>query len=287
MTEMQVRQDVSVSVQLAASVLLGEKFLDAADEKFLRFIEEDPDRWGRLMLYAWSMISDAGGAPGAPGSNGAATSAVRPAVPARETAPPAPVTATAAASAEPAAPVPTPAPVQAAAPASPPAAAPVTPAAVKEAEPTPAPASALAPAPAPTSAPAPTPAPTLATKPAPTAPAAAPTTPPAPPEKAGIDFFDPEDEETAPAVHRPASVEEVKARLIELVAEVSGYPPEIFEDHLDLEVDLGIDSIKQVQTLARLREEYGLEMDEGFLMKDYSTIGKIAEYIAQRLESET
>ncbi|KOU33416.1 acyl carrier protein [Streptomyces sp. WM6368] len=102
-----------------------------------------------------------------------------------------------------------------------------------------------------------------------------------------VDFFDPDEEEAPGPDRRHASVEEVKARLVELVAEVSGYPPEVFEDHLDLEVDLGIDSIKQVETLGRVREEYGLPMDEDFVMRDYATIGKMADYIVGRLASET
>ncbi|WP_405443865.1 phosphopantetheine-binding protein [Streptomyces avidinii] len=104
---------------------------------------------------------------------------------------------------------------------------------------------------------------------------------------ATVDFFDPDEEEGPGPERRKASVEEVKARLVELVAEVSGYPPEVFEDHLDLEVDLGIDSIKQVETLGRVREEYGLPMDEDFVMRDYATIGKMADYIVGRLATET
>ncbi|MEV6578652.1 phosphopantetheine-binding protein [Streptomyces sp. NPDC051582] len=130
---------------------------------------------------------------------------------------------------------------------------------------------------------------------APTASAAPPARPDPEPRAvrgpaATVDFFDPEEEEgqgPARAEPRRVSVEEVKARLVELVAEVSGYPPEVFEDHLDLEVDLGIDSIKQVETLGRVREEYGLPMDEDFVMRDYATIGKMADYIVGRLAKET
>ncbi|MER5802830.1 acyl carrier protein [Streptomyces mirabilis] len=102
-----------------------------------------------------------------------------------------------------------------------------------------------------------------------------------------LDFFDPDEEDESEPVRRTVTVEEVKARLVDLIAEVSGYPADVFEDHLDLEVDLGIDSIKQVETLVKVREEYGLPMDEDFLMRDYATIGKMADYIVGRLEKET
>nr|BBG91915.1 type I PKS [Streptomyces sp.] len=261
MTEMQLRQEVSIPVQLAASVLFGDEFLEAADERFLRFIQEDPARWGRLMLATWSTIADAGISP-AP-REPARDRPTQAAPPARSASPAptaAPTEAPAEAPAVPAAPQPT----AAAGPTQPPAHVGTDP------EDT---------APAATAAPA-------GTLPRPIAEPATPT--PGAPAHAGgsIDFFDPDEDESAPVGTRPASVEEIKARLVELVAEVSGYPPEIFEDHLDLEVDLGIDSIKQVQTLAKLREEYGLPMDDDFLMKDYATIGKIADYIAARLEAE-
>ncbi|MEU3371814.1 phosphopantetheine-binding protein [Streptomyces sp. NPDC006660] len=126
-------------------------------------------------------------------------------------------------------------------------------------------------------------------------PAAAPPAPraqaPAAPAPAGtlkpLDFFDPDEEDESGPVRRTATADEVKARLVELIAEVSGYPADVFEDHLDLEVDLGIDSIKQVETLVKVREEYGLAMDEDFLMRDYATVGKMAGYIVGRLEKET
>ena len=94
-------------------------------------------------------------------------------------------------------------------------------------------------------------------------------------------FFDPDDEAPRPTKGAP-TLEEVKAKLVEFVAEVSGYPPQIFDEDLDLEVDLGIDSIKQVQTLGRVREHYGLAMDEGFMIRDYATIKKLADYIVSR-----
>ncbi|MFD8982996.1 acyl carrier protein [Streptomyces sp. NPDC059564] len=103
---------------------------------------------------------------------------------------------------------------------------------------------------------------------------------------AAVDFFDPDEHEAPAPASAGASAAEIRARLVELVSEVSGYPPEVFEDHLDLEVDLGIDSIKQVETLGRVREEYGLPMDEDFVMRDYATIGKMADYIAGRLATE-
>ena len=60
---------------------------------------------------------------------------------------------------------------------------------------------------------------------------------------------------TAPAAAAPqpaASAEKV----YEIVAEKTGYPPEILTGDMNLEADLGIDSIKRVEILAALTEVY-------------------------------
>ena len=44
-------------------------------------------------------------------------------------------------------------------------------------------------------------------------------------------------------------------RLRTIVAELTGYPPDMLDDDLDLEVDLGIDSIKRVEILVQLQEQ--------------------------------
>ncbi|QFQ95103.1 SDR family NAD(P)-dependent oxidoreductase [Streptomyces phaeolivaceus] len=57
---------------------------------------------------------------------------------------------------------------------------------------------------------------------------------------------------TAPAA--PAGPD-VDALLLDVVAEKTGFPADILEFHMELETDLGIDSIKRVQILSALREK--------------------------------
>ena len=52
------------------------------------------------------------------------------------------------------------------------------------------------------------------------------------------------------------------ARVVALVAEQTGYPPELLDLDLDLEADLGIDTVKQAELFAQVRETYGIERDE-------------------------
>ena len=54
------------------------------------------------------------------------------------------------------------------------------------------------------------------------------------------------------------SMFEVTAKLIELVSERTGYPEDMLDPNLDLEADLGIDSIKRVEILGDLAESLGI-----------------------------
>jgi acyl carrier protein len=55
----------------------------------------------------------------------------------------------------------------------------------------------------------------------------------------------------APAAAKPLGAVTL---LRAIVAEKTGYPEELLADHMDLEAELGVDSIKQVEILAALRE---------------------------------
>ncbi len=46
------------------------------------------------------------------------------------------------------------------------------------------------------------------------------------------------------------------------MAELTGYPPELLDLDLDLEADLGVDTVKQAEVFAAVRERFGVERDE-------------------------
>ncbi|MDP1554478.1 MAG: phosphopantetheine-binding protein [Hyphomonas sp.] len=64
-----------------------------------------------------------------------------------------------------------------------------------------------------------------------------------------------------------------------LIAEKTGYPPDMLEDDMDLEGELGVDSIKQVEILSSLRDRYPSlpEVDPEHLA-ELRTIRKIADF---------
>ena len=64
-----------------------------------------------------------------------------------------------------------------------------------------------------------------------------------------------------------------------LIAEKTGYPAEMLEDDMDLEGELGIDSIKQVEILSALREAHPeLPEIEPEQLAELRTIGQIAGF---------
>lgn len=93
----------------------------------------------------------------------------------------------------------------------------------------------------------------------------------------------------APSANAPAPVSNgsangsaVSADVIRaLIADKTGYPTDMLEDDMDLEGELGVDSIKQVEILSALRDQYPSlpEVDPEHLT-ELRTIRKIADFFA-------
>ncbi|GAA1939237.1 acyltransferase domain-containing protein [Amycolatopsis minnesotensis] len=78
--------------------------------------------------------------------------------------------------------------------------------------------------------------------------------------------------------------DEVAGQLRELYAEALEYPVEVFTDEVELEAELGIDSVKQIELLTRVSEEYGLQLQgSGFRLTEYDTMGKVIGHTVRRL----
>ncbi|MEO1064352.1 MAG: SDR family NAD(P)-dependent oxidoreductase [Actinomycetota bacterium] len=77
-------------------------------------------------------------------------------------------------------------------------------------------------------------------------------------------------------------VDEVVEAVLGVVAAQTGYPAEMLELDLDLEADLGIDTVKQAETFAAIREEYGIERDDNLSLRDYPTLGHVVGFVRER-----
>ncbi len=81
----------------------------------------------------------------------------------------------------------------------------------------------------------------------------------------------------------PAIVrDEVKERILALVAEKTGYPVDMLDLDLDLEADLGVDTVKQAEVFAAVREAYGIVRDETVKLRDFPTLAHVIGFVRDR-----
>jgi NAD(P)-dependent dehydrogenase (short-subunit alcohol dehydrogenase family)/acyl carrier protein len=73
--------------------------------------------------------------------------------------------------------------------------------------------------------------------------------------------------------------ESVNDYILTLVSEKTGYPKEMLDLELDLEADLGIDTVKQAELFASIREYYGIPRREDLILADYNTLAKVIQFV--------
>ncbi len=80
---------------------------------------------------------------------------------------------------------------------------------------------------------------------------------------------------------------EIETVLLEVVSHLTGYPTEMLGSDMDIESDLGIDSIKRVEILSTLEERMpGLPRVSPEIMGTLRTLGQIIAYLSDGKESE-
>ena len=86
------------------------------------------------------------------------------------------------------------------------------------------------------------------------------------------------------------SKKELEASLINFVVEQTGYPEDMVEMDVDLEGDLGIDSIKKAQLLGELNEtlhfvDLNVLTNTSMVLDDFPTLASIRDFILERIGS--
>ena len=74
----------------------------------------------------------------------------------------------------------------------------------------------------------------------------------------------------------------VEERVIQLVAEKTDYPPDMLDLDLDLEADLGVDTVKQAEVFAEVREVYSIERDDQLQMREFPTLAHVVQFVRDR-----
>ena len=92
----------------------------------------------------------------------------------------------------------------------------------------------------------------------------------------------------------PSSIADVVSLVLSIVADKTGYPVEVLGPEMDLETDLGIDSIKRVEILGALREEFpdlasviDVGSEQAIELVKLRTVGEISERLREALSSSS
>ncbi len=84
-----------------------------------------------------------------------------------------------------------------------------------------------------------------------------------------------------------SDIEEITHHILEVVSQLTGYPDEMLGMDMDIESDLGIDSIKRVEILSTLEEKVpDLPTIPPEMLGRLKTLGQIAAYLAQSSSAE-
>ena len=67
-----------------------------------------------------------------------------------------------------------------------------------------------------------------------------------------------------------------------VVSQLTGYPPELLDVDLDLEADLGVDTVKQAEIFAAIREHFGVARDDNLKLRDFPTLTHVIGWIRDK-----
>ena len=80
-------------------------------------------------------------------------------------------------------------------------------------------------------------------------------------------------------VSEAPAVDVVKDRILALVAEKTGYPTDMLDLDLDLEADLGVDTVNQAETFAAIRGEFDIPRRDDLKLRDYPTLNHVIGFV--------
>ena len=79
---------------------------------------------------------------------------------------------------------------------------------------------------------------------------------------------------------------EVTDAVVSIVAEMTGYPPDLLELDLDLEADLGVDTVKQAEVFAAVRGRFGVERDDSLSLREFPTLTHVIGWILGKAQAQ-
>ena len=70
--------------------------------------------------------------------------------------------------------------------------------------------------------------------------------------------------------------------MLAIAAEKTGYPKDMLDLDLDLEADLGVDTVKQAEMFASVRAAYDIPRDENLKLRDFPTLAHVIQFARDR-----
>ncbi len=93
----------------------------------------------------------------------------------------------------------------------------------------------------------------------------------------------PESAKAAPAVEQKvAPKDRVREEVLGIIAEKTGYPKDMLDPELDLEADLGIDTVKQAEMFAAIRAAYDIPQEDNLKLRDFPTLAHTIQFVYDR-----
>jgi acyl carrier protein len=75
--------------------------------------------------------------------------------------------------------------------------------------------------------------------------------------------------------------DEVMDKVLNIIAEQTGYPVDMLEPDLDLEADLGIDTVKQAETFVAIRQAFDIPRRDDLNLRDYNTLARVVGFVRE------
>ena len=83
-------------------------------------------------------------------------------------------------------------------------------------------------------------------------------------------------------LHATDETDSITQKVLEIVAEKTGYPKDMLDLDLDLEADLGVDTVKQAEMFAAVRAAYNIPRDENLKLRDFPTLARVIKFARDR-----
>ena len=104
-----------------------------------------------------------------------------------------------------------------------------------------------------------------------------------PPDESGPVSF-PLAPKTEPVPVKPSAlVDDVLAKVTEITAGLTGYSVKLLDPDLDLEADLGVDTVKQERVFAAVVEGFDLDRSKDMQLRDLPTLNHIAGWVRDNI----